>query len=117
VAAAAQREQLTHAGFLAELLLAECDDWDRRRSARRLKAARFPREKWLTDFDYAANPNSAPAVIANLATCAWIAKGEPLCLIGDSGTGKATSSLWAPTPPNRATGSSTCSPPSWRTSW
>ena len=30
-AAAAQREQLTHAGFLAELLLAECDDWDRRR--------------------------------------------------------------------------------------
>jgi DNA replication protein DnaC len=28
-------------------------------------------------------------VIANLATCAWIAKGEPLCLIGDSGTGKS----------------------------
>ena len=32
--------------------------------ARRLKAAGFPREKWLTDFDYAANPNIAPAVIA-----------------------------------------------------
>jgi DNA replication protein DnaC len=28
-------------------------------------------------------------VIANLATCAWIANGEPLCLIGDSGTGKS----------------------------
>ena len=28
-------------------------------------------------------------MIANLATCAWIAKGEPLCLIGDSGTGKS----------------------------
>lgn len=64
MAAAAQREQLTYAGFLAELLLAECDDRDRRRSARRLKAAGFPREKWLTDFDYAANPNIAPAVIA-----------------------------------------------------
>jgi DNA replication protein DnaC len=74
---------------LAELLLAECDDRDRRRSARRLKAAGFPREKWLTDLDYAANPNIAPAVIANLATCAWIAKGEPLCLIGDPGTGKS----------------------------
>ena len=35
VAAAAQREQLTYAGFLAELLLAESDDRDRRRSARR----------------------------------------------------------------------------------
>lgn len=28
-------------------------------------------------------------MIANLATCGWIAKGEPLCLIGDSGTGKS----------------------------
>ena len=82
-------EQLTYAGFLAELLLAECDDRDRRRSARRLKAAGFPREKWLTDFDYTANPNIAPAVIANLATCAWIANGELLCLIGDSGSGKS----------------------------
>ena len=64
MAAAAQREQLTYAGFLAGLLLAECDDRDRRRSVRRLNAAGFPREKWLTDFDYAANPNIAPAVIA-----------------------------------------------------
>ena len=89
VAAAAQREQLTYAGFLAELLLAECDDRDRRRSARRLKAAGFPREKWLSDFDFTANPNVEPAVIATLATCGWISKGEPLCLIGDSGTGKS----------------------------
>jgi IstB-like ATP binding protein len=118
VAAAAQREQLTYAGFLAELLLAECDDRDRRRSARRLKAAGFPREKWLTDFDDAANPNIAPAVIANLATCAWIAKGEPLCLIGDSGTGKShlLIALGAHAA-QQATGSSTCSPPSWPTSW
>ena len=98
-----ESEQLTCAGFLAELLLAECDDRDRRRSARRLKAAGFPREKWLTDFDYTANPNIAPAVIANLATCAWIAKGEPLCLIGDSGTGKShlLIALGARTPPNK----------------
>jgi hypothetical protein len=41
VAAAAQREQLTYAGFLAELLLAACDDRDCRRSARRLKTAGF----------------------------------------------------------------------------
>ncbi len=89
VADAAQREQLTYRGFLAELLMAECDDRDRRRSARRITAANFPREKWLTDFDYAANPHIQPAVIAQLATSAWVAKGEPLCLIGDSGTGKS----------------------------
>ncbi len=59
----------------------ECDDRDRRRSARRLAAAGFPREKWLADFDYQANPNVQPAVIAALATCEWVRKGEPLCLI------------------------------------
>ena len=91
VADAAQREQLTYRGFLAELLMAECDDRDRRRSARRITAAGFPREKWLQDFDYAANPHIQPAVIAQLASCVWVSKGEPLCLIGDSGTGKTMS--------------------------
>ncbi|MGH3548164.1 MAG: IS21-like element helper ATPase IstB [Pseudonocardiaceae bacterium] len=88
IAAAAQREQLTYWGFLAELLLAECDDRDRRRSVRRVKAAGFPREKWLSDFDFEANPAINPAIIHTLARCDWVRKGEPLCLIGDSGTGK-----------------------------
>jgi DNA replication protein DnaC len=88
ITAAAQREQLTYWGFLAELLLAECDDRDRRRCARRVKAAGFPREKWLADFDFDANPNINAATINTLARCEWVRKGEPLCLIGDSGTGK-----------------------------
>ncbi len=88
IAESAQREQLTYRGFLAELLMAECDDRDRRRSARRITAAGFPREKWLSDFDYGANPTVEPAVIAQLAS-AWVTKGDPLCLIGDSGTGKS----------------------------
>lgn len=53
---AAEHEQLSYRGFLAELLLSECDDRDRRRSARRVKAAGFPREKWLEDFDFDATP-------------------------------------------------------------
>ena len=73
---AAEKEQLTYRGFLAELLLAECDARDRRQSARRVKAAGFPREKWLQDFDYAANPHIQPAVIAQLATCSWVSKGD-----------------------------------------
>jgi DNA replication protein DnaC len=88
IAAAGQREQLSYWGFLAELLLAECDDRDRRRSARRIKAAGFPREKWLDDLDFEANPSINPATIHALARCDWVRKGEPLCLIGDSGTGK-----------------------------
>ncbi|MDQ1042548.1 DNA replication protein DnaC [Streptomyces sp. V4I2] len=30
-----------------------------------------------------------PAVIHTLVTCEWVRKGLPLCLIGDSGTGKS----------------------------
>jgi DNA replication protein DnaC len=85
----AEKEQLTYRGFLAELLLAECADRDRRRSERRIKAAGFPREKWLTDFDFDANPSINPATINTLAGCGWVRSGEPLCLIGDSGTGKS----------------------------
>ena len=71
------------------MLLAECDDRTRRRSIRRVKAAGFPRDKWLADFDFEANPNINPATIHTLAGCGWIRTGQPLCLIGDSGTGKS----------------------------
>lgn len=62
----AGKEQLSYQGFLAELLLAECDDRDRRSSIRRVKAAGFPRDKWLGDFDFDANPNINPATIHTL---------------------------------------------------
>jgi DNA replication protein DnaC len=89
LADAAAREQMSYRAFIAELLMAECDDRARRRSERRIKAAGFPREKSLRTFDFDANPNIDPAVINTLATCDWVKKGLPLCLIGDSGTGKS----------------------------
>ncbi|MFD4527323.1 IS21-like element helper ATPase IstB [Streptomyces sp. NPDC058470] len=89
LAEAAKRDQMSYKGFLAELLLAECDDRARRRSERRIKAAAFPREKSLRAFDFDANPNVDAATINTLATCEWVRKGQPLCLIGDSGTGKS----------------------------
>ena len=89
LADAAAREQLSYRGFLAEMLMAECDDRARRRSERQIKAAGFPREKSLRAFDFDANPAIDPAVVNTLATCDWVKKGLPLCLIGDSGTGKS----------------------------
>ena len=85
----ASNQQMSYRGFLAELLLAECDDRARRRSERRIKAAGFPREKSLRTFDFAANPNIDPATITTLSKSEWVKKGQPLCLIGDSGTGKS----------------------------
>jgi len=89
IAAAAQREQLSYLGFLAELVMAECDERDRRHAARRIQAAGFPRDKRIEDFSFDANPSVSPAVIHQLATCAWVKAGHPVCLIGDSGTGKS----------------------------
>ncbi len=87
--AVAEREQLGYAAFLAEALLAECDDRDERRRVRRVRDAAFPRTKRLEDFDYTANTAVNPATIATLATAAWVTAGSPVCLIGDSGTGKS----------------------------
>ena len=46
-------------------------------------------EKSLRGFDFKANPCIDPAVVHTLAKCEWVKKGQPLCLIGDSGTGKS----------------------------
>jgi DNA replication protein DnaC len=85
----AEKEQLSYVGFLAELLLAEVDDRDRRSTIRRVASAGFPRSKFLDDIDYDANPNLTAATINTLATGDWVRRGDPLCLIGDSGTGKS----------------------------
>lgn len=90
IADRAVKDQMTYRGFLAELLVAECDDRAHRRSERRIKAAGFPRGKSLRAFDPDANPNTDAATINTLASCEWIKKGQPLCLIGDSGTGSRT---------------------------
>src|SRR5215472_17568535 len=89
IAAAAEREQLSYLGFLSELVIAECDDRTRRRADRRIRDAGFPRPKQLEEFSFDANPAINPAVIGQLATCGWVKAGHPLCLIGDSGTGKS----------------------------
>ena len=88
IAEAAARERLSHRAYLAEVLTAECDDRDSRRRIRRVLEARFPRAKRLEDLDLHALPSLPPATLAHLAGGAWIDAGEPVVLLGDSGTGK-----------------------------
>jgi DNA replication protein DnaC len=89
IAETAAAERFTHRAYLAEVLTAEVDERDARRRARRVVEARFPRMKRLSDFDCSANPNLNPATIATLAAGAFIDAGTPVCLIGNSGTGKS----------------------------
>jgi len=89
LADAAARERLTHRAYLAEVLSLEVDERHTRRRERRIAEARFPRLKRLADFDLAAAPTVSPATIAALAAGAFIDAGDPVVLLGNSGTGKS----------------------------
>jgi DNA replication protein DnaC len=75
--------------FLADLLTREATDRAERRKLRLVHDAGFPRPKRLEDFDHTANPTIPPATLGTLADPTWVRQGKPLCLIGDSGTGKS----------------------------
>jgi DNA replication protein DnaC len=84
----AVRERQTHLAFLAEVLAAEVDDRTERRRARRISEARFPRIKRIAEFNVDAVPTIQPAQLAALASGSYLDAGEPVVLLGDSGTGK-----------------------------
>lgn len=83
----AVKENLTHRAYLASLLSAEIDERYERRRERRITDARFPRHKRLDDFDFSASVVS-PATVAALKAGSFIDNGDPVVLLGDSGTGK-----------------------------
>jgi DNA replication protein DnaC len=84
----AQREHVTYLAFLAEILGLELDSRSERRKQRRVHEAHFPRVKRLDTFDLGAAPTINPATIATLAAGSYLKAGDPIVLLGDSGTGK-----------------------------
>jgi DNA replication protein DnaC len=84
----AVRERQSHPVFLAEVLAAEVDERAERRRTRRIAAAKFPRIKRLAEFNVDAVPTISSAQLVTLATGAYMDAGEPVVLLGDSGTGK-----------------------------
>jgi DNA replication protein DnaC len=84
----AAKARLTHRGYLAEVLSAECEERDARRRVRRIAEARFPRPKRLRDLDCSLIPGLTEASLAALERGDWIDAGKPVVALGDSGTGK-----------------------------
>jgi DNA replication protein DnaC len=85
----AVRERQTHLAYLAEVLAAEVDDRSERRRTRRITDAKFPRLKQLADFNLDAAATIQPATLGALAAGRYMDAGEPVVLLGDSGTGKS----------------------------
>jgi DNA replication protein DnaC len=88
LAEVAKRSQLSYLAYLAEVLSAETDERAERRRHRRIAEARFPRLKRLADFDPSAISLNA-ATMSMLANCGFLTSGDPVVLLGDSGTGKS----------------------------
>jgi DNA replication protein DnaC len=89
LAEAALRDRVSHLGYLADVLAAEIDERAERRRTRRVGEARFPRLKLLSDFDVSVSPKVTAETIALLASSSYLDRGEPVVLLGDSGTGKS----------------------------
>jgi DNA replication protein DnaC len=89
IAATALREQSSYKSFLLQLLDLECEHRDQRRRTRLVREAHFPRPKRIEDFDFTANELLTPEVVNTLTEPGWVCAGQPLCLIGDAGTGKS----------------------------
>ncbi len=86
--AQAAREGHTHLGYLDALLAAEVDERERHAVARRLKEAHLPRLKTLDEFDFSRASTVSATQIRTRADGDYIARTEPVVLIGDCGTGK-----------------------------
>lgn len=89
LAEAASRARTSHLGYLAEVLSAEVDERVEHRRRRRVHDARFPRLKRLADFDFSLVPAGVGQAVSSLAQGSYLERGEPVVLLGDSGTGKS----------------------------
>lgn len=83
-----QNNQLDYQTFLALLLQDEFDARLSRKIQKLIKDAHFGQELTLENFDFTCAPELNRAQIRELATCAFIAQGQGLILVGPPGTGK-----------------------------
>ncbi len=74
--------------FLLALSEQEVTQRDQNRKERRIKAARFPVLKELSDFDFSAIPELSKSQVLQLAQGDYIPKAESVILIGTPGVGK-----------------------------
>lgn len=74
--------------FLLSCLEQECRSRQQRRLATRLRAAKFPTQKSLSEFDFSLIPELPKAKILHLAESQFVQGKENILCLGPSGTGK-----------------------------
>ena len=84
----AQKNRQGHLTYLTALLTAEVEERERKVIDRRLREARLPRLKTLEEFEFGQAPQIPAGQIRELAEGGYLARHEPVILLGDCGTGK-----------------------------
>lgn len=86
------RQSKTNADFsdlLLDLMMAEAASRQENQTRRRLKAAGFPLQKSLDEFDMSQlNPAVSPVFLQELASCKYIDERQNIVMIGNPGRGK-----------------------------
>ena len=76
-------------GFLLELMMTEAASRQENQTRRRMKAAAFPFQKTLDEFDMTQlNPSVSPVFLNELASCKFIDECRNIVMIGNPGRGK-----------------------------
>lgn len=88
IAEDAARENLSYERFLLALAEHEVTQREAHRRTHCIRAARFPVLKELADFDFSVVPQVNKQAILELAQGHYIAKAEPILLVGNPGLGK-----------------------------
>jgi hypothetical protein len=82
-------DPLAPSEFLYRLLTDEVERREAKQLDVRLRRASFEHAKTIEDFDFTFNPTILKAKLLKLATCAFIARRENVCLVGQTGVGKS----------------------------
>ncbi len=84
----ARREHWSYEDYLHEALAAEVVSRVESAVRQRMRSAAFPEIKTLDQFDFTAAEAIPQTTVADLASGAWITRGENVLLVGPIGTGK-----------------------------
>lgn len=84
----ATERKIPYEDFLASLLEQEVTQRDANHVAYRIKAARFPQNKTLDQYEFESMPSLNKPKILQLARCEYMEKAENVLFLGNSGTGK-----------------------------
>lgn len=85
----AAEHDTSYAGFLLDILGAELEERNRRRTETKIRRAHLPYRKTFDEFDFAYQPTVDPKRIENLRTFAFVEAASNVLLLGPPGVGKS----------------------------